>query len=307
MATSIFTDPRFLDHDCRARGHPESPARLAAILAELARAAGRGHADAHAARRDRRRGRSGAQPALPAAASRARRRDRRARPRHRPCRRAATTRRCWRRAPRSARSRRSGAAARTTPSRWCARPATTPRRSGAMGFCLFNNAAIAAEAARRLGAERVMVLDWDVHHGNGTQHIFERRRDVLYLSSHQYPFYPGTGASRRGRHRRGRGLHRQLPAAAGPGRRRLRRGLPRAVPARGRRLPRPTSSSSRPASTRTRAIRWPTCASPSAASRRCARRWRSWRAATAAASWCCCSRAATTWRRWRSRCAPAWR
>src|SRR6185436_10608041 len=51
-----------------------------------------------------------------------------------------------------------------------------------------------AEAARRLGAARVLILDWDVHHGNGTQHLFERRRDVLYASSHQYPFYPGTGA-----------------------------------------------------------------------------------------------------------------
>ncbi len=67
-----------------------------------------------------------------------------------------------------------------------------PRR--AMGFCLFNNAAIAAEAARAAGAERVAVLDWDVHHGNGTQGAFYSRRDVLYLSSHQFPFYPGTGA-----------------------------------------------------------------------------------------------------------------
>src|SRR5262249_25941903 len=57
-----------------------------------------------------------------------------------------------------------------------------------------NNAAVAAEAGRRLGAERVMVLDWDVHHGNGTQASFYGRRDVLYLSSHQWPFYPGTGA-----------------------------------------------------------------------------------------------------------------
>jgi acetoin utilization deacetylase AcuC-like enzyme len=64
----------------------------------------------------------------------------------------------------------------------------------AMGFCLYNNAAIGAEAARRLGAARVMILDWDVHHGNGTQDAFEARDDVLYLSSHQYPFYPGTGA-----------------------------------------------------------------------------------------------------------------
>jgi acetoin utilization deacetylase AcuC-like enzyme len=63
----------------------------------------------------------------------------------------------------------------------------------AMGFCLYNNVAIAAEAARRLGAERVAVLDWDVHHGNGTQACFWKRRDVLYLSSHQFPFYPGTG------------------------------------------------------------------------------------------------------------------
>ncbi len=68
-----------------------------------------------------------------------------------------------------------------------------PGRS--MGFCLFNNAAIAAEAARRQGAERVLVLDWDVHHGNGTQAAFWERRDVLYQSVHQYPYYPGTGAA----------------------------------------------------------------------------------------------------------------
>jgi acetoin utilization deacetylase AcuC-like enzyme len=73
--------------------------------------------------------------------------------------------------------------------------------SQAMGFCLFNSVAIAAEAGRRLGAERVMIVDWDVHHGNGTQHTFERRRDVLYASSHQWPLYPGTGAS----HEIGRG------------------------------------------------------------------------------------------------------
>ncbi|MBN1205786.1 MAG: histone deacetylase [Myxococcaceae bacterium] len=68
-----------------------------------------------------------------------------------------------------------------------------PGRS--MGFCLFNNVAIAAEAARRQGAERVLVLDWDVHHGNGTQAAFWERRDVLYQSVHQYPYYPGTGAA----------------------------------------------------------------------------------------------------------------
>ena len=64
----------------------------------------------------------------------------------------------------------------------------------AMGFCLFNNVAIAAEAARREGAQRVLILDWDVHHGNGTQNAFLQRRDVLFCSAHQHPFYPGSGA-----------------------------------------------------------------------------------------------------------------
>ncbi len=66
----------------------------------------------------------------------------------------------------------------------------------AMGFCIFNNVAVAAEAALAAGAARVAILDWDVHHGNGTQHSFERRKDVLYLSTHRYPFYPGTGSHR---------------------------------------------------------------------------------------------------------------
>jgi acetoin utilization deacetylase AcuC-like enzyme len=64
----------------------------------------------------------------------------------------------------------------------------------AMGFCLINNIAVAAAAARARGAGRVAILDWDVHHGNGTQHMFEDDPTVLYLSSHQYPYYPGTGA-----------------------------------------------------------------------------------------------------------------
>jgi acetoin utilization deacetylase AcuC-like enzyme len=67
--------------------------------------------------------------------------------------------------------------------------------SRAMGFCLFNNVAIAAEAALRSSAKRVAILDWDVHHGNGTQACFWNRSDVLYLSCHQFPFYPGTGAA----------------------------------------------------------------------------------------------------------------
>jgi acetoin utilization deacetylase AcuC-like enzyme len=65
----------------------------------------------------------------------------------------------------------------------------------AMGFCLFNNVAVAAAHARQaLGAKRVAIMDYDVHHGNGTQHLFERDASVLYISTHQYPYYPGTGA-----------------------------------------------------------------------------------------------------------------
>jgi acetoin utilization deacetylase AcuC-like enzyme len=64
----------------------------------------------------------------------------------------------------------------------------------AMGFCLFNNVAVAAELAiRELGASRVFILDWDVHHGNGTAEAFRRRSDVLFASIHQSPLYPGSG------------------------------------------------------------------------------------------------------------------
>src|SRR3712207_8440004 len=72
-------------------------------------------------------------------------------------------------------------------------PYTTLFRS--MGFCLLNHAAVAAEYARSCGVERVAILDWDVHHGNGTQDIFYGDGQVLYLSAHQSPFYPGTGGA----------------------------------------------------------------------------------------------------------------
>lgn len=68
-------------------------------------------------------------------------------------------------------------------------------RTRAMGFCLINNVAVAAHAALQSGIERVAIIDWDVHHGNGTQAIFNADPRVLFISIHQWPLYPGTGKS----------------------------------------------------------------------------------------------------------------
>ena len=68
-------------------------------------------------------------------------------------------------------------------------------RDRAMGFCLYNNVAVAAAVAKTHGATRIAIVDYDVHHGNGTQQIFEADPSVLYISAHQYPYYPGTGAA----------------------------------------------------------------------------------------------------------------
>jgi acetoin utilization deacetylase AcuC-like enzyme len=87
----------------------------------------------------------------------------------------------------------------------------------AMGFCLFNNVAVAAAHALARGLSRVAVVDFDVHHGNGTQHMFESDRRVLYVSSHAFPFYPGTGALREVGVDGGRGFTVNLPLPAGMG------------------------------------------------------------------------------------------
>jgi acetoin utilization deacetylase AcuC-like enzyme len=88
-----------------------------------------------------------------------------------------------------------------------------------MGFCLFNNIAVAARALQaEHGVDRILIVDWDVHHGNGTQDIFYEDPSVYYLSMHQSPWYPGTGnASERGRGR-GLGTTRNVPVAAGTSR-----------------------------------------------------------------------------------------
>jgi acetoin utilization deacetylase AcuC-like enzyme len=90
--------------------------------------------------------------------------------------------------------------------------------SQAMGFCFFNNVAIGAEyLIRRHGLGRVLIVDWDLHHGNGTQHAFYSRRDVLYFSTHQVPLYPGTGAVRETGDGHGKGYNLNVPLAAGKG------------------------------------------------------------------------------------------
>jgi acetoin utilization deacetylase AcuC-like enzyme len=190
--TLLLTDPACLGHVC-GPGHPESPVRLRRILDDLeanpiagatwmkARAATRNelevvHTGAHVSRLAALDGRmaaldpdTGVSPGSWQAATMA-----------------------------------AGAAIVAVEEVWAGRarnafalvrpPGHHAEAAHAMGFCLINNAAVAAEAALRLGARRVAILDWDVHHGNGTQHLFEDREDVLYLSSHQFPFYPGTGA-----------------------------------------------------------------------------------------------------------------
>jgi len=87
----------------------------------------------------------------------------------------------------------------------------------AMGFCLFNNIAVAAAHARRRGLNRVLIVDWDVHHGNGTQEIFEEDPSVYFVSLHQYPFYPGTGAAQEIGRGPGEGFTLNIPMRAGCG------------------------------------------------------------------------------------------
>ena len=99
----------------------------------------------------------------------------------------------------------------------CARPpGHHARPEAAMGFCLFNNIAIAARyAQKRYSLERVLIVDWDVHHGNGTQESFYDDPSVLFFSLHQFPYYPGSGSSAEKGSGSGLGFTRNLPMAAG--------------------------------------------------------------------------------------------
>lgn len=97
-------------------------------------------------------------------------------------------------------------------------PGHHAERDRAMGFCLFNNVAIGARFAQeKLNLKRILIVDWDLHHGNGTQHTFEDDPTILYFSTHQFPYYPGTGNFDEVGFDQGRGYTINVPMRAGSG------------------------------------------------------------------------------------------
>jgi acetoin utilization deacetylase AcuC-like enzyme len=100
---------------------------------------------------------------------------------------------------------------------FCRPPGHHASKARAMGFCVFNNVAVAAQEALDGGLERVAIVDFDVHHGNGTEDIFYERSDVLYLSCHQSPLYPGTGAADDRGRGEGEGFTVNVPLPPGGG------------------------------------------------------------------------------------------
>jgi acetoin utilization deacetylase AcuC-like enzyme len=97
-------------------------------------------------------------------------------------------------------------------------PGHHAERAQAMGFCLFNNVAVGARYAQEhLKLNRILVVDWDLHHGNGTQHSFEEDASILYFSTHQYPYYPGTGSMHEVGKGKGEGFTLNVPLSMGYG------------------------------------------------------------------------------------------
>jgi acetoin utilization deacetylase AcuC-like enzyme len=190
MVVPVFTHPDCLRHD-PGRDHPESPARLAAVVARLSRepqasvidvpAAGdlddlrTVHPESHLRMLEALAAAGGGAISLDTIVNRA----------------------SWA-AVLGATGAVSAALAHAHEGKGNAFAAVRPpghhALSGrAMGFCLVNNAIVGARRAQRLGRERVLIVDWDVHHGNGTQALMERDATLRYVSLHQHPWYPGTG------------------------------------------------------------------------------------------------------------------
>jgi acetoin utilization deacetylase AcuC-like enzyme len=96
-------------------------------------------------------------------------------------------------------------------------PGHHAERDSAMGFCIFNNIAVGARYAQRIGYKKVFIVDFDVHHGNGTQHIFEEDDSVFYFSTHQHPHYPGTGKDAERGRGKGEGYTYNVPMPFGTG------------------------------------------------------------------------------------------
>lgn len=96
-------------------------------------------------------------------------------------------------------------------------PGHHAEKDQAMGFCIFNNIAVGAKYAQKKGYEKIFIIDFDVHHGNGTQHMFEEDDSVFYFSTHQYPHYPGTGSQTETGADTGRGFTHNVPMVHGAG------------------------------------------------------------------------------------------
>jgi acetoin utilization deacetylase AcuC-like enzyme len=94
-------------------------------------------------------------------------------------------------------------------------PGHHAEKDSPMGFCFFNNIAVTAKYLQSKGVQKIAILDWDVHHGNGTEEIFYDDETVLFISTHQYPFYPGTGSAESTGHGKGKGYTLNIPFAKG--------------------------------------------------------------------------------------------
>jgi acetoin utilization deacetylase AcuC-like enzyme len=213
MTTRLFTDARFLEHD-QGPGHPESPDRLRAILAllETKPIAGTERLSPREATRDELLFAHDA--AYVDHVDSVAGRDVRLDPDTMMS--AGSHRAALLAAGAAAQATEDVMAGRAENAFCLVRPPghhAVPGR--AMGFCIFNNVAVAAGAALRAGARKVAIVDWDVHHGNGTQDRFWNRRDVLFASSHQWPLYPGTGDATEVGTGEGQGFTLNCPLPAG--------------------------------------------------------------------------------------------